>query len=266
MLLCGCDECTYDFNYSSDRVFCCPIQATRVGLLCKGSSRLPSSSVQYNTLRLWWWRNHPVKQYQGHHRFFSDHLMTSHTALLLLMFKPFYPWTMAMSNENSMGQNQRTLRCVMELPVLLCPCWMNTSFQSEQTFLEMFLMQKTMKQNKYRRFCTADTSIYPVFSCFKQESVLFMEQASSITRTLSMVVSSFNKEQEQPEARKMLLETLRPLNISKHDKVTCDSGLSLLSNQKFFSTLFLLRLIVQKHSFLMFICMFVAIFNILPSI
>lgn len=63
-----------------------------------------------------------------------------------------------------------------------------------------------------------------------------MDQASSILRALSRVVSSFNNEQEQQAARRMLEKTHRPQNIStsprKHDSVTHDSG-PVTSNRKF---------------------------------
>lgn len=56
-----------------------------------------------------------------------------------------------------------------------------------------------------------------------QESALFMDQASSILRTLSRVVSSFSDEQQQLAARRMLQKTHRPQHIStslrKHDWV-----------------------------------------------
>lgn len=63
-------------------------------------------------------------------------------------------------------------------------------------------------------------------SGFKQESALFTDQALSIFRTLSGVVSSFSDEQEQPAARRRLEETHRPQNtgdsLRKHDSVTGD--------------------------------------------
>lgn len=76
-------------------------------------------------------------------------------------------------------------------------------------------------------------------SCFKQESALFMDEASSVFRRLSGVVSSFSNEQGQREARRLLEKTHRPQNIStslrKHDSVTGDgapvtsgTGLTLL--------------------------------------
>lgn len=96
-------------------------------------------------------------------------------------------------------------------------------------------MQEAMKQLKYRGFASAHTTVYPVFSCFNQESALFMDQASSILRALSRVVSSFNNEQEQLAARRMLEKTHRPQNIStsprKHDSVIRDSG-TVMSNGK----------------------------------
>lgn len=60
-------------------------------------------------------------------------------------------------------------------------------------------------------------------SCLKQESALFMDQALSIFRTLSRVVSSFNNEQEQIAARRMLAKSHRPqssTSLRKHDTVT----------------------------------------------
>lgn len=89
-------------------------------------------------------------------------------------------------------------------------------------------MQEAMTQLKYRGFAPAHITVYPVFSCFNQESALFMDQASSILRALSRVVSSFNNEQEQLAARRILEKTHRPQNTStsprKHDSVTRDSA------------------------------------------
>ncbi len=62
---------------------------------------------------------------------------------------------------------------------------------------------------------------------FKQESAGFTEQASSIFRALSRVVSSFSDEQDQPAARRTLEEAHCPQNINttlgklEHRKVAC---------------------------------------------
>lgn len=65
----------------------------------------------------------------------------------------------------------------------------------------------------------------PLLCCFKQESARFTEQASSILRALSRVVSSFSDEQDQPAARRILEEAHFPQNINtmlgKHHKVDC---------------------------------------------
>ncbi|XP_056873061.1 androglobin isoform X5 [Takifugu flavidus] len=62
-----------------------------------------------------------------------------------------------------------------------------------------------------------------IMSNLTKESALFMDQASSILRTLSRVVSSFSDEQQQLAARRMLQKTHRPQHIStslrKHDSV-----------------------------------------------
>lgn len=60
-------------------------------------------------------------------------------------------------------------------------------------------------------------------SGLKQESALFMDQALSIFRTLTSVVSSFNNEQEQMAARRMLAKSHRPqssTSLRKHNTVT----------------------------------------------
>ncbi|XP_073348559.1 androglobin [Pagrus major] len=62
-----------------------------------------------------------------------------------------------------------------------------------------------------------------IMSHLTKESARFAEQASSILRALSRVVSSFSDEQEQPAARRMLEEAHCPQNINttlrKHHKV-----------------------------------------------
>ena len=66
-----------------------------------------------------------------------------------------------------------------------------------------------------------------MFSCSKQESARFIEQASSIFKALSRVVSSFSDEQDQPAARRNLEETHCPQNINtslakgEHQEVAC---------------------------------------------
>lgn len=88
-------------------------------------------------------------------------------------------------------------------------------------------MQEAMKQLNNRGFASAHTAVYPVIFCFYQESALFMDQATTILRALSRVVSSFNNEQVLA-ARRRLEKTHRSQNIStsprQHDSVTCDIG------------------------------------------
>lgn len=102
-----------------------------------------------------------------------------------------------------------------------------------------------------------------------QESALFMDQASSILRTLSKVVYSFSDEKQQLAARKMLQKTHRPQHSStslrKHDSVTHNSPVT--SNKQHF-TFSVLRstaavLFTANHSeeISAFICVFVAIFG-----
>ncbi|CAG09127.1 unnamed protein product [Tetraodon nigroviridis] len=68
-----------------------------------------------------------------------------------------------------------------------------------------------------------------ITSGLAKESALFKDQAWSILRRLSRVVSSFSHEQEQQEARRLLEETHRPQNtrtsLRKHDSVTADPSL-----------------------------------------
>ncbi|KAM8725482.1 androglobin isoform 2-T2 [Acanthopagrus schlegelii] len=75
--------------------------------------------------------------------------------------------------------------------------------------------------------CSATPFIFgdeeTVMSHLTKESARFTEQASSILRALSRVVSAFSNEQEQPAARRMLEEAHCPQNINttlrKHQKV-----------------------------------------------
>lgn len=120
-------------------------------------------------------------------------------------------------------------------PLLECPWCINTSSQSDQTFLRTSLVLETMMQMKYGGVLHQHAPLYPVLSCFTQESALFMDQASSILRTLSRVVSSFSDEQQQLAARRMLQKTHRPQHIStslrKHDSVTHNGPVT--SNKQF---------------------------------
>lgn len=70
-----------------------------------------------------------------------------------------------------------------------------------------------------------------------QESALFMDQASSILRTLSRVVSSFSDEQQQLAARRVLQKTHRPQHIStslrKLDRDSVTHNSPVMSNKQF---------------------------------
>lgn len=85
-----------------------------------------------------------------------------------------------------------------------------------------------------------------------QESALFMDQASSILRTLSSLVSSFSDEQQQLAARRTLRKTQRPQHIStslrKHDSVTHNGP---VTSNKQFNTLPLVSLEAQVLFFLL---------------
>lgn len=118
----------------------------------------------------------------------------------------------------------------MELLLLKCPCCMNTSYQTKH-FLDHFVLE-TVKQMQYGGL-HQHTPLCLCFHILTQESALFMDKASSILRTLSRVASSFNDEQQQLAARRMLEKTHRPQNIStslrKHDSVMHDSVTSTLT-------------------------------------
>ena len=70
---------------------------------------------------------------------------------------------------------------------------------------------------------TEQNEMLPHCSYFKQESARFSEQALSIFRALSRVVSSFSNEEEQAAARRALAEAHRPQNndaiLGEHHKV-----------------------------------------------
>lgn len=123
-----------------------------------------------------------------------------------------------------------------------------------------------MKQMKYDgEGCISMHHFTQYCPVLPQESALFMDQASSILRTLSRVVSSFSDEQQQLAARR-IQKTHRPQHIStslrKHDSVTHNSP--VMSNKQL-NTLplvsleaqllfFLLPIILKKYH-LSFVCL-----------
>lgn len=82
----------YYLDYSSGTEFSVSFQATCVVLLCKGSSGLPSSPVQYDTFHLWWWRNHHVQPYQGPCRSFISNIEFTYINLLSTYYYYYYCW------------------------------------------------------------------------------------------------------------------------------------------------------------------------------
>lgn len=120
----------YYLDYRSNTKFLVSFQATCVVLLCKGSSGLPSSPVQYDTFHLWWWRNHLVQPYQGPRRSFISNRVHLLSMYFYCCYLDFF---------------------ILEAQELLleCPWCMNTLFQTDQTFLRIFLVLDTMKQMKY---------------------------------------------------------------------------------------------------------------------
>lgn len=141
----------YYLDYRSDTEFSVSFQATCVVLLCKGSSGLPSSPVQYDTFHLRWWRNHRVQPYQGPRRSFISNIEFT---CIHLLSTYYYCWYLDLF--------------ILEPQELLlaCPWCMNTSFQTDQTFLRTFLVLKTMKQMKYGGGLHQLAPLYPGLSCF----------------------------------------------------------------------------------------------------